>query len=235
MQPVYKFKHSGDLGDIIFSLPTIRALGGGVLYLDPLGAETAKSVKDFKTKLSLKSALGMKDFLNTQEYITDVKIWAGEEIDYNLDSFRDNIKYNNLVISHLSAFNLDKDISKNQWIDVQEKIQLPKQFIISRSVRYHSNYPFWVELLKKIKNDSVFIGLEKEHEIFEYTFEVSIPYYPTPTIKDLAIAINSCEQIFCNQSLPHAIAEGLHHSLVCEIFRVYPAAVFENKVSSIYV
>lgn len=31
------FKHSGDLGDIIFALPAVRALGGGILYLDPDG------------------------------------------------------------------------------------------------------------------------------------------------------------------------------------------------------
>jgi hypothetical protein len=39
-----RFKHSGDLGDIIFSLPTIRALGGGTLYLDPAGGQNSPLV-----------------------------------------------------------------------------------------------------------------------------------------------------------------------------------------------
>src|SRR6185369_9369958 len=30
-----KFYHSGDYGDIIYSLPTIRELGGGEIYLGP--------------------------------------------------------------------------------------------------------------------------------------------------------------------------------------------------------
>src|SRR2546430_16669588 len=30
-----RFYHSGDLGDIIYALPAIRALGGGTLYLGP--------------------------------------------------------------------------------------------------------------------------------------------------------------------------------------------------------
>ncbi|CAN5598580.1 hypothetical protein BH10PLA1_BH10PLA1_05760 [soil metagenome] len=33
------FKHSGDMGDVILSLPAVRALGGGVIYLDPSGGE----------------------------------------------------------------------------------------------------------------------------------------------------------------------------------------------------
>ena len=52
------FKHSGDMGDIIFSLPTIRALGGGVLYLDPRGGQKESTVswKNFEnTKLTPES------------------------------------------------------------------------------------------------------------------------------------------------------------------------------------
>ena len=38
------FKHSGDMGDIVFSIPTVRALGGGVLYLDPDGGQESRVV-----------------------------------------------------------------------------------------------------------------------------------------------------------------------------------------------
>jgi len=169
-----------------------------------------------------------------QEYIDDVLIWNGENPDYNLDLFRSNIRFNNLAISHMDALGINEVKIENQWITYRNKRQLSKPYLINRSVRYHGNYVEWVKILNIIKDHSLFIGLPKEHEIFEYTFEVKIPYYPTPTIIDLVETINSCEKIFCNQSFAHAIAEGLAHPLHCEVFRPYPAAVFANKVTSQY-
>ena len=49
------FRHSGKLGDIVYSLPAVRALGGGLMYLDyrtayfekpPLGKESASMMID---------------------------------------------------------------------------------------------------------------------------------------------------------------------------------------------
>ena len=40
------FKHSGDLGDIIFALPAVRALGGGTLLLDPQGGASEPAVAE---------------------------------------------------------------------------------------------------------------------------------------------------------------------------------------------
>jgi hypothetical protein len=230
---MFKFKHSGDLGDIIYSLPTIKALGGGVLYL-----HSSKENPSFKnqpiTNLSTASIESIKPLLEMQDFLINVFTWNGEQVDYDLDVFRNNIRFNNLAISHLDSFNLDQNLSKYRWLNFNTTRKLPRPFVISRSTRYHSNYVAWVEILSQIKENSIFVGLEKEHEIFEYTFNVKIPYYPTPTILDLTETINSCEQLFCNQSLPHAIAEGLHKRLFCEIFRVYPAAVFKEKNTSNY-
>jgi hypothetical protein len=227
------FLHSGDLGDIIYSLPTIKELGGGVLYLNP-AAELRFKNYPLITKLTEKSALQIRSILLQQKYIDDVKIWNGEEITYNLDNFRTHINFNNLAISHLDIYKLSPSVAFEKWIETPKLRKLPKRFIISRSVRYHSNYVEWVRILNIISTDSIFIGLPKEHEIFEYTFDVKIPYYPTPELTDIYETIASCERIFCNQSFPHALAEGLSHPLNCEIFRPYPAAVFLNKATSSY-
>ncbi len=232
------FKHSGDLGDIVFSIPTIQALGGGTLFLDPQGGLTSPLVKwgeKEKTKLNLGSINSITPFLELQDSIKQVRIWNGESVDYDLDLFRKHIKFNNLSISHLSAFGLSSKFARNKWLRCPTKRVLPKPFLISRSVRYISNYSFWESNLPKFIKDSLFIGFKKDHEIFEYTFNVSIDYYETPTISDLAETINSCEKIYCNAGLPHAIAEGLHKELVCEIDRVHPNVIFKKKLSSTYV
>ena len=51
------YKHSGDMGDIIFSLPVIKHFGTGILYLDPNGGEgclTGAAPSRGKTKLNSK-------------------------------------------------------------------------------------------------------------------------------------------------------------------------------------
>src|SRR5580765_1733925 len=105
------FKHSGDLGDIIFSLPTIRALGGGVLYLDPTGGETEPRVKEplklrTHTKLTAAAIDSLRPLLLLQEYIADVRFWGGEPVDHNLDEFRRSAPQLNLADAHLQAFDL---------------------------------------------------------------------------------------------------------------------------------
>ena len=86
------FKHSGDLGDIIYSLPTIRALGGGILYLDPAGGESDPYIRaqcvDGKTRLNKQTIDFLSPLLKLQPYITDVRYWNGEKVTYNLDEFR---------------------------------------------------------------------------------------------------------------------------------------------------
>jgi hypothetical protein len=232
------FKHSGDLGDIIFSIPTINALGGGTLFLDPAGGEASPLVSWIgqpRTKLNMESISALAPLLRIQKCIVDAVPWSGQDVQYDLDKFRRHILFNNVCISHLDAFKLNHDLSRKPWLNFPYKRKLPKPMVISRSPRYHGNYTFWVHQLVRIKNDAIFVGFEKEHEIFEYTFGHKIDFYRTPSILDLAETINSAEVLFCNQGLPHAIAEGLHRRLVCEVYRVYPSAVFEGKATSQYV
>ena len=48
------FKHSGKCGDIIFSLPTIEMMGGGILYIpehSPIGQNIYSNMKPLLEKL----------------------------------------------------------------------------------------------------------------------------------------------------------------------------------------
>lgn len=227
------FKHSGDLGDIIYSLPTIRALGGGVLYLDPKGGQGTGFVnlgyKDH-TNLNNIGIQFLKPLLKNQVYIKDVLEWSGELVDYNLDLFRQHIKYNNLAYSHLSAFNLKHEEANKKWIAVFNKNDyFTNKIIISRTPKVQGNHEFWEFEVRKYKDQCVFIGLKKEHEIFEYTLGYSVEYYPVNNALDLAECLYSCSKFIGNQSMPQSIAEGLKINLICEVNRNYPAVLFERK------
>jgi len=85
------FRHSGDLGDIIYSLPLIRSLGGGILYLNP-GKPLPVPIDGIPTrKFTSRKTLGMiRPLLKAQPYLVDVREWNGEEVDYELDRFRNH-------------------------------------------------------------------------------------------------------------------------------------------------
>lgn len=236
-----EFKHSGDLGDIIMSLPTIKELGGGVLYLDPLGGENEKLVSwgDGKftcTKLNESLIKAITPLLEAQDYIKEVRLLSpSNKVKYNLDRFRRHLKYNNLMRSHLEAFSIGGKVKKWQttpWITVEPKA-LPegKGAIISRSCRYHSNYGFWENLGDDIIDTAMFIGHEKEFEYFIYTFPMykgRLERLETSNILDLAGYIADCELFLGNQGFPLTIAEALKKQVVNEVYRIYPAAIFDR-------
>jgi len=232
------FKHSGDLGDIIFALPAVRALGGGVIYLDPEGGEKSALVKfadKTRTKLTAQTIAELTPILLQQAYVREVRLWAGEPVDYDLDLFRRHLTFNNLSDSHLAAFGLAGGERDRAWLAIADPIVLENRpIVISRSVRYHSNYSFWLCNLPLIKDRSVFVGFPKEHDIFQYTFGHDIPYFPTPDLLTVARVIAGCRQFVGNQGFPHALAEGMKKNLINEVYRFLPSGIF-TRTGAAYV
>ena len=95
------FFHSGNLGDVVWSLPTIKALGGGDLYLAKGGIPSAirkynngPVFPEYEGRLSQKDIDLITPLLEAQPYIGSVKIpigELGEIINYDLDKFRGTV------------------------------------------------------------------------------------------------------------------------------------------------
>lgn len=228
------FKHSGDLGDIIFALPTVRAMGGGILYLDPQGGLREPLIKATcggkpATNLTAATIERIKPLLARVPYITEVRHWDGEPVDVNLDLFRAHMQAGNICDMHLAAFKLPFTERDRAWLQLDDPLSDPRfPIIVSRSVRYTSNYLFWVNALPQILNRSAFVGMAKEHDIFEYTFNVKMHFWDAPNILDLARVIAGSQQFICNPSLPHALAEAMKKNLINEYFRVQPTGIFQR-------
>jgi len=241
------FKHSGDLGDIIYSLPTIKRLGGGTLYLDITGGNDEPICKmqcmEGKTKFNEKSYNYIKPLLEVQDYIKEVKIYNGEKIDYNLNKFRykfadpnSRSRTKNLLDLHLEAFNLPVWDSNEGWLKVDKKINLNKKTLVTRTPRYQSNFPWFQSNKFNIRDNAMFIGLPKEHEYFEWTFDIKVPYYPVKNALEMAIALNSCKALITNQTSTLAIAIGLGTvPIVQEVDQRVPNCVFSDKKNMNYV
>ena len=233
------FKHSGDLGDIIFSLPVIKENGGGILYLDPNGGESESLVnwaQFTKTKMHEGTIESIKPLLESQDYIEEVRLWDPSiKVKYNLDKFRKFIRFNNLMTSHLAAFSMlgrNTFWQTNPWLNVEPK-PLPndKKVILARSCRYHGNYTFWETLQDDIIDKAVFVSHQEEYDYFLYTFpryKGRIERLDTTSVMDLASYIQACDLFIGNQGFPHAIAESMKKDMFNEVFHPYPPAVFKR-------
>ena len=91
------FKHSGTLGDLIYSLPLVKHFGGGKFYLhlnqvDWIGQHYygAKPNPFHQGRMNAQDYEFMKSFMRAQDYIEDFLPLdpKATEITHNLDKFR---------------------------------------------------------------------------------------------------------------------------------------------------
>ena len=225
------FKHSGDMGDIIYSLPTIRSLGGGILYLD-----INNSIADHFTKKYFDI---LRPLILSQPYIQEVQIWSGEPINHNLDLFRTNasgkqvdLSFFNLCEAHLDRFNLDKNLKDEQWLFVDFPLKYEEEFrtiIFARSARYHNNDFNWNTIVNEYGRSAFFVGIQSEYDDFIKQYNCkNIPFKETKDLLNLARYIAGSELFVGNQSCPYAIAEGMKKNTILEVCSYSPNCLFER-------
>ena len=211
-----------------------------MLYLDPTGGEsepiihnTMKSIGRSRLRLNEKTISSIKPLLELQNYVHSVELWSGQKTDYNFNDSRRFIHANahmNIALAHLTQFGIPPEVLNAQWLTVDEPWTHPtKTVVVSRSARYHNFYSWWEVRHAEICKKSIFVGLPKEHEYFEYTFRCEIEYKPTPTILDLARVIAGAELFMGNQSLAMAIAIGLGIPFRQETYKHSANCVFARK------
>jgi hypothetical protein len=225
------FSHSGNLGDIIYSLPVIKHFGGGDLFIKignvpnvirkynngPVPAE-------YEGRLSENDYKWLAPLLESQPYVRPAP-WNGEEIGHDLDEFRGTVGQSftgNFLETYYKTFKIDytpQDII-TPWLSVHPKRVAP--FTVSRTFRWRSDktstIPTWLKLIRQnnLEANGVFIGLPHEHEDFQKLFNVRIPYYKCRDFLDMAEVISGCDVFFGNQTFSYGIAQGLGKSTILE-------------------
>jgi hypothetical protein len=212
------FFHSGDLGDVISALSTVRAMGGGRLYLrDEYGVETMHGMTRERFD-------AIAPLLREQPYITDVQ-WAYPPGDcVNLNRFRrmNRDLCNEWLPNHyLDVNGIDRSAALSPWLNAPAT-----QFggvLIARSARYHNDRFPWKRVLEQYPG-AEFVGTWNEYTAFKESVG-AIRYLPTPDLQDLAYVIAGCDLFIGNQSCPLWIAEGLKKPIVCEVCPICPNCI----------
>lgn len=218
------YKHSGDLGDVWYSLPAIRYLGKGCIYLNPNGLRNRKAdgTPSGLNPRSIKMAIPL---LEIQPYIQAVHEWHDEKIDIDLDSFR-IVKghYTSNLSEHiLNSVGVSFDVCADPWISCNKNMVATT--IFSRSPRYNHKGFSYSTIYDMYKSDAVFIGLPSEHDKFKRMYG-NITYYPVKDFLEMAEVINGAELFIGNQSSPMAMAIGLGKSYIQEVCPYAPNCIF---------
>lgn len=206
------FQHAGDAGDIVYSLPVVRYMGGGDFYLQPANYTRVKMVPE---RVDL-----FKRLLESQPYINEVKFHYGRSTSVDLNFFRSRMTEHlwdeTLVEMHCRAFDVPESELDKPWISVEPRIEA--KVIINLTPRYRNKSFPWSDVYEEYCNDAAFVGSKDEHAQF-VAYYGPIPHCDTKDLMDVARVIRGSKLFIGNQSCPLAIAHAMHHPTLCEYSR----------------
>lgn len=223
------FKHSGQSGDLMYSLAAIKSFEQeSNLYLNlNVKSNLYQGAKNPLGDVFLNQKMFdfMYPLLINQTYLKNVEVYTSQKIDVDLDQFRNqpiNPAMGSLTKRYFYFIHNYIDLSM-PWITVNDKIEeLSDKILVCRSERYRNesiNYAFLRTL-----NNIVFCGLDDEWN----DFKKWVPNSQRIIAKDsleLATYINSCKFFIGNQSLSFSIAESLKKDRLLEVCHFAPNVI----------
>lgn len=233
------FRHAGDLGDIVYSLPVVRHMGGGVLYIEAAPYTRQKLTRD--------KWCGIDRLLAEQPYISGVTDHRPSGVTVNLNDFR-QIMFSELRVNKaaigvslqswmLRAHRIPTTAADEPWLQVAPPADFNPasvRVVINRTgpgrdpkfVYHNPEFP-WRKVLDTYGDACCFIGSEHEWRSFCGTFG-PVPWCSTPSLYEAAQVIAACDLFIGNQSVCHAIAEAMKKRIVLEVWPSGPNCLFHR-------
>lgn len=219
------FHHSGDMGDVIYSLAAAKAMGGGLYFFSadnrypyPKPARSTPTA-DWTNQIA--------PLLNEQDYIWG-SLWThgtpySTDVDFNAfrEFYRDNRAENWMSLFHLHQKRFDTWWPEDEpWLTVPDPITIPgRPIVVNHTDRYlNPKFP-WYQLVQEYGDRMVFIGTQAEADNFQGMApprHQSIPWHRTNNLLELAQVIAGAKVFIANQSCPLAIAHGLGQRVIVE-------------------
>jgi len=229
---VYRFKHSGNAGDIIYSLPALAALAKGspaeiYLKLDA-AARYGKRVHPLgNVMLNRKMFTMLKPLLQEQAQIAACEILCDQEIDFDLDAMR---QYpfpqhaGHIARWYFLTFAVTADLGR-PWLAATPSNEFERHIVVARSQRYRApmiDYSF----LSKYPRVG-FVGIEAEFNDMRAMIP-HLEYLPVVDFLQMAEIIAGSYLFIGNQSFPFSVAEGLKVRRLLEVCHLCPNVIVEG-------
>lgn len=217
--------HSGNIGDIIYSLATIKRIyeytGASInFYLKPgkpLILSGYLSHPMGKTMLNHQTALMLQPLIKSQPYIASCEIYDKQIIHIDLDYFRSGvIPLNRTNIARWYGYftGVNPELWKN-WITVIPDKKYADKIIIARSDRYKNSFIDY-SFLNRYKN-LYFLGLPQEYNNMKIVLP-DLNLIKVASFLEMANIIAGAKFFIGNQSFPYALAEALKVPRVLESY-----------------
>lgn len=217
------FYHSGDAGDIVYSLLLVKTLGGGDFFVGP----------DTTWHTNMKSHpeyfVWFLPLLGVQTYLHDVgyAVRKPSTLTHDLNEFRQiwtnpsmraQKRTTELFQTYAAQFNVKPPPQDQAWLSVPRPNVNPRlPVVINRSERYHNPKFPWREVCRRYSGRMLFVGLPQEYQAWTSEFGNHAEYRGScSNALDLGELISGAELFIGNQSLACAIALGLNKRLIQE-------------------
>ena len=234
------YRHSGTLGDLIYSLAIVKKMTPGRYMVAINNIENCVAQYGYRpdeVDLAHRGRFTTQDFewlaplLERQSCIEELCTWhqGDPEPDVDLDRFRGTLFRGfegNYVQAYHIAFGMpfmmqDYD---TPWLEADPIETAP--IVVSRTFRYRdpNGDVIWRDIAKdtNLEQAGIFIGTPAEHQDFVRATEVDIPYHPIRDFKEMADIIAGCKLFLGNQSFGYSLAVGLGKDSVLETIKIKP-------------
>jgi hypothetical protein len=204
--------HSGNAGDIVYSLPTATELGANH-YVINLCSDPGFGGRN----IAFLTARALAPLLLSQPYIERVSIVSSniplefldqplEGIDFVLDRFRlHEPPKHHLALCHAMAFGVHINLYE-KWLHLEVEKSDKEYIILCLTPRYRSmSKEYWMDILSGLDN-VIALGLPEE---FDCVAGITADFVTCNDFLEMARMIQGCRLFIGNPSLAYAIAEGL--------------------------
>lgn len=206
---------SGGLGDIVYSIPIMRALNVQTLYV-----KKTHYLPQYGTLYSAICSLVQSQGFICHPY-SDLPLFQYDPtipISFDIDRFRDqpNRGINHIMISMRRQFKLKNDDWKLPWLKIDGEFTMPEGQAIEKpysilhlTERWRgAKLVNWKKVLQGIDHKIYFTGFQ--HEWIDFcSHYCDIAWMPTDDILDMARLIKGAQSLYCNQSVALTLAQGM--------------------------
>jgi len=234
------YRHSGTLGDLIYSLSIVKKMEPGNFMVALHNIENCVSQYGYrpdevdpahKGRFTDQDYDWLKPLLSRQSYIKQVDTWqqGDAEPDVDLDRFRGTL-FRGFEGNYVQAYHLAFDLAfKMQdydmpWLETDPINVAP--IVVSRTFRYRdpNGDAIWCDVVKDVdlQNSAIFVGTKDEHEDFQQVVDAQIPYYPVTDFLQLANVVAAADMVMANQNFVYSLAMGTGVSTVLETIKIKP-------------
>lgn len=234
------YKHSGTLGDLIYSLSVVKKLGSGEFKVAINNIENCVAKYGYRPdevdpahrgRFTLQDFQWLQPLLQRQSYITSVSTWqqGDPEPTIDLDKFR-GVLFRGFEGNYVQAYHLTFNLPftmedyDQPWLTADATHVAP--IVVSRTHRYRSpsGDEKWREIVKdaNLEHHGVFLGTPAEHEDFVQVTGCQIHYHPVNNFLEMANIVAGSSLVIANQNFVYSLAMGLGKDAVLETIKIKP-------------